>query len=197
MIQSRTTLSEISKALNLSISTVSKSLSDSAEISTITKKRVRDFARQCNYVPNHFATSFRRGYTKTIGLIIPTILHPFFAKVLVGIEKCLDANGYKLIISISDESISKESKHLEKMSDGSVDGIIIYTTTETESLNDYSHIELFKDKGKPVITFNRPNELTNGKKTIDNQNTEKVGVEAAKLILQSLKTVNIKSYQLK
>ncbi|SDG71170.1 LacI family DNA-binding transcriptional regulator [Winogradskyella thalassocola] len=197
MIQSRTTLSEISKALNLSISTVSKSLSDSSEISVITKKRVREFARQCNYVPNHFATSIRRGYTKTIGLIVPTILNPFYAKVLVGIENYLDKSGYKLIISISDESINKESKNLAKMGDGCVDGIIIYTTKETELLNDYSHIELFKRKGKPVIIFDRPNELDNCNTFIVNKATDKVGIEAAKLILQKINNVDINNYRTK
>ncbi|WP_203458128.1 LacI family DNA-binding transcriptional regulator [Lacinutrix sp. WUR7] len=145
----------MSKVLNLSISTVSKSLSDSSEISKPTKDRVRDFAKQCNYIPNSFAASFRKGYTNTIGLVIPNIINPFYANVLSGIEKQLDKNGYKLITSISYESLEKESKSLKNMSAGYIDGLIICPSKEAEIKNDYNHINSLLDQGIPVVTFDR------------------------------------------
>lgn len=155
MIQSRTTLSEMSKALNLSISTVSKSLSDSTEISTLTKKRVQDFAKQCNYIPNNFAASFRKGCTSTIGLIIPNILNPFYAKVLHGIENYLDENGYKLITSISNESKEKETNSINKMASGYIDGLIICVSKESQLSNEYNHINTLIRQGTPVVLFDR------------------------------------------
>jgi LacI family transcriptional regulator len=125
MIQSRTTLTEISKALNLSVSTISKSLSNSSEISVITKEKVKAFAKDCNYVSNSFASSFRKGYTNTIGLIIHNILNIFYAKVLIGVEKHLDEKGYMLITSISNDSKEKESKSITQMGGSYVDGLII------------------------------------------------------------------------
>jgi LacI family transcriptional regulator len=154
-MQSRTTLSEISKALNLSISTVSKSLSDSSEISTPTKKKVQEFAKQCNYVPNTFAASFRNGKTKTIGLVIPNILNPFYANVLLGIERYLHDKGYKLITAISNESIEKESSSLQKMASGFVDGLIICPSKEAELNKDYKHINALIDQGTPIVMFDR------------------------------------------
>ena len=124
MIQSRTTLSEISKVLNLSVSTISKSLSGSHEISDLTKKRVKEFAKQCHYRPNSFAIGLRNGNTKTIGVIIPNILNPFYAKVLVGVEKHLDTQGYRMITSISGESILKESKSMDMMASGVASSIV-------------------------------------------------------------------------
>lgn len=155
MIQTRTTLSEMSKALNLSVSTVSKSLSDSLEISYPTKKRVKDFAKQCNYIPNSFAAGFRKGHTNTIGLIIPNVLNPFYAKVLSGIEMELNENGYKLITSISHESMDKESSSLKKMAAGYIDGLIICPSKESELKNDYSHIKSLLKQGTPVVMFDR------------------------------------------
>lgn len=155
MIQSRTTLSEMSKALNLSISTVSKSLSDSSEISNLTKKRVRDFATACNYIPNSFAAGFRKGYTDTIGLVIPNIQNSFFANVLSSIERHLDEKGYKLITSFSYESIDKECNSLKKMAAGYVDGIIICPSKETELNKNYEHINLLMRQGTPVVMFDR------------------------------------------
>lgn len=172
MMQSRTTLSEMSKVLNLSVSTVSKSLSDSSEISNLTKKRVQDFAKQCNYIPNSFAASFRKGHTNTIGLVIPNIQNPFYAKVLSGIEKHLDENGYKLITSISNESIDKESSTLKNMAAGYIDGLIICPSKEAELKNDYAHIKSLLNRGTPVVMFDRIcEELDCDKVIIDDYNS--------------------------
>ncbi|SFW37336.1 transcriptional regulator, LacI family [Cellulophaga fucicola] len=159
MIQTRPTLSQMSKALDLSISTVSKSLSDSPEISISTKNKVREFARKCNYRPNSFAASLRRGYTKNIGLIIPSVLNPFYAKVLVGVEKYLDENGYKLITSISNESAEKEAKYLSVLGSGYVDGVIICVSKETEITNKYKHIDTLIGQGTPLVLFDRISDL--------------------------------------
>ncbi len=155
MMQTRTTLAEMSKALDLSISTVSKSLSGSSEISLSTQTRVRNFAKLCNYIPNNFASSLRKGYTNTIGLVVPNILNPFYAKVFAGIEDYLDEHNYKLIISISNESIEKESKSLRKMAGGYVDGIIICVSKETELTNTYDHINALTGRGTPLVLFDR------------------------------------------
>lgn len=155
MMQTRTTLAEMSKALDLSISTVSKSLSGSSEISLTTQTRVRNFAKLCNYIPNNFASSLRKGYTNTIGLVVPNILNPFYAKVFAGIENYLDQHNYKLIISISNETIEKESKSLRKMAGGYVDGIIICVSKETELTNTYDHINSLTSRGTPLVLFDR------------------------------------------
>lgn len=168
MAQSRTTLSKMSKALNLSISTISKSLSDSSEISDLTKNRVKKFADQCNYVPNHFAVSFRKGFSNTIGLIIPNMLNPFYAKVLIGVENYLDKKGYRLMTSISNESKDKEEKSLKKMMGGYVDGLIVCASKETELSNEYNHINAALYRGMPLVMFDRISEMINCDKVISN-----------------------------
>lgn len=151
----RTTLSEISKALGLSVSTISKSLSNSPEISEATKKKVQDYAALCNYTPNNLAASFRKGFTNTIGLIIPNIINPFYAKVLIGIERYLDEKGYKLITSISDDSISKETKNISVMTSGYVDGVIICISKQAELEQTFEHIKTIVDNGIPLVMFDR------------------------------------------
>ncbi|MEO8774134.1 MAG: LacI family DNA-binding transcriptional regulator [Gelidibacter sp.] len=166
MIQTRTTLAEMSKALDLSISTVSKSLSGSSEISLPTQTRVRNFAKSCNYIPNNFASSLRKGYTNTIGLVVPSILNPFYAKVFAGIENYLDEHNYKLITAISNESIEKESNSLRKMAGGYVDGIIICVSKETELTNTYDHINALTNRGTPLVLFDRICEMIDCDKVI-------------------------------
>jgi LacI family transcriptional regulator len=155
MAQARTTLSDLSKALNLSVSTISKSLSDGKDVSPLTKRRVKEFAKNCNYLPNTFASNLRKGNTKTIGLLIPNVLNLFYAKALAGIEKYLDGKGYKLIISITYESASKEFKCLEMMASGYVDGIIVCISKETQIKNNYDHFLRIIDQNLPIVLFDR------------------------------------------
>lgn len=151
------TIKDLSEALDLSISTVSKSLSNSHEISVKTKKRVQEYAQNCNYRPNKLASSFRRGNTKTIGVIIPNIMNPFFALVLLGIEKKLALKDYKIITALSNESIIKESNCMELMSGGYVDGLILCLSKETQIKNRLEHFINVIEEGLPIVLFDRIN----------------------------------------
>ncbi|MDX1543102.1 MAG: LacI family DNA-binding transcriptional regulator [Christiangramia sp.] len=77
-MENRITLKELAKLLNVSISTVSKALNDSPEISPQTQKRVKELAALNHYVPNMLAQNLKTRHTRTIGVIIPAILPHFF-----------------------------------------------------------------------------------------------------------------------
>ena len=81
------TIKDIAKKFNVSISTVSKALNDSYEISESTKEKIQKYAKENNYKPNFNAISLKNRSTKTIGVILPTMLNYFFAQVFKGIEK--------------------------------------------------------------------------------------------------------------
>ena len=72
------TLKQIAKELGVSISTVSKSLNNSTEISEDTRLKVQAFAKLYNYKPNNIALSLKNKRTQTIAVIIPEIVHHFF-----------------------------------------------------------------------------------------------------------------------
>lgn len=80
------TIKDIAKALHISPSTVSRSLADHPDISQETKNIVNAYAREHKYKPNALALSLRTNNTKTIGVILPQIVHYFFSSVLSGIE---------------------------------------------------------------------------------------------------------------
>ena len=71
-------LKDISKALGLSLSTISRALNDSYEISEKTKKIVREYAEQINYRPNPVAVSLREKRSRSIGVILAEIANSFF-----------------------------------------------------------------------------------------------------------------------
>lgn len=149
------TLKDLAKLLNVSVSTVSKSLNDSPEISTETRDRVKELALLNNYIPNGMAQSLKARETKTIGVIIPNVLDSFFAKALDGIETMASSLGYRIIICISNDSTKKEAESLSTFLSARVDGLIISLAKETQRNNDFSHIMKVINYGIPVVLFDR------------------------------------------
>ena len=149
------TLKQLAEQLNVSVSTVSKALHESEEISKETIERVKALAKQLNYQPNKVALSLKSNKTKTLGVIIPNILNHFFAKVLYGIEEEATKKGYDIIICISHESYAKELQSLEVLGNGSVDGFILSIAEETQIKNQSQHIESVVQQGIPVVMFDR------------------------------------------
>ncbi|SHI77018.1 transcriptional regulator, LacI family [Mesonia phycicola] len=149
------TLKQIAKELDVSVSTVSKSLKDSKEISKDTKEKVKAFAKLYNYKPNNIALSLKNRKTKTIGIIIPEIVHHFFTTVIRGIEKIAGDRGYNVIICLSNNSFDKEVLNLEFLANGSTDGFIMSVAKETQQKEDYHHIQEVISQGMPVVMFDR------------------------------------------
>ena len=126
MMKRKVTLKQIAKELDVSISTVSKALKGSKEISEDTRQKVKAFAKLYNYKPNNIALSLKNRKTKTIGVIIPEIVHHFFTTVIGGIEKVANANGYNVIICSSNNSFDKEVLNMELLASGSA--CLLYTS---------------------------------------------------------------------
>jgi len=87
---SQINIKQIAKNLNLAISTVSKALNDSYEISQETKNRVNQYAQQFNYKPNPYASSLRQQKSKTIAVVIPEVADSFFHLQLTGLKQLPD-----------------------------------------------------------------------------------------------------------
>jgi len=95
---------ELALELNLSVSTVSKALNDSYEISEETKRRVLETAARLNYVPNPYASSLRGRKSKNIGVVIPEVADSFFSLAINGIESVAKEKGYHVLICLTHES---------------------------------------------------------------------------------------------
>jgi len=160
------TLKQLAKELKVSISTVSKALRDSPEISVETIEKVKYLANKYNYRPNKIALSLKSNRTLTIGVIIPDILNRFYSKVLNGIHDSADQYGYDVITINTKESIIKEVDSLQIFSSGTVDGVIIAMSEETLNKNDYNHIKEFTMKETPIVMFDRVTDKINCDKVI-------------------------------
>ena len=172
------TLKQIARELEVSISTVSKALKDSAEISEDTKQKIKAFAKLYHYRPNNLAISLKNRRTKNIGVIIPDIVHYFFTTVFRGIEHYSQEHGYNVIACVSDESLEKEIINMEMLANGSVDGFILALSAETQKKNEFDHLREILDQGIPLVLFDRvTDEIECDKVMINDQEAAFLGVK--------------------
>ena len=151
----KVTLKDIAGHFNVSISTVSKAVNDSHEISAELKLKIQEYAKEKHYKPNRLALNLLNRSTNTIGVVVPNILNYFFVQVLFGIEKVANENGYNIISCISNESSAKESKTLEFFDSGTVDGLIISLAEETQNENKHEALTDIINNDIPVVLFDR------------------------------------------
>ena len=145
-------LKELALKLNLSISTVSRALRDSPEISLNTKKRVQKKAIELNYIANPFASNLRSQKSKTIAVIIPAIANNFFSQAINGAESFAQEKGYHVLIYQTHEQLEKEISIANHLQNGRVDGIMISLTQETF---DTSHLKDLMELKIPLVFFDR------------------------------------------
>jgi DNA-binding LacI/PurR family transcriptional regulator len=152
MRSGQVTIKDIARELGISPSTVSKALKDHPDINAETKRKVKDLAKELKYKPNLIALSLLESQTKTIGLIIPQVVHYFFSSVISGIEDVLDEKGYFLMVCQSNESYEKEVKNAYALLSSRVDGVLASVSKETMDL---SHFANFLESNIPVVFFDR------------------------------------------
>jgi|TARA_B110000908_G_scaffold28666_1_gene33715 LacI family transcriptional regulator len=172
------TLKQIANEIGVSISTVSKALRNSVEIGAETKLKIQAYAKLYNYRPNNIALSLKNRKTKTIGVIIPEIVHHFFSKVIKGIEQVANKRGYNVIIGLSNESFDKEVINMQLLANGSIDGFILSISKETLLKQDYHHFTESIDQGMPIVMFDRVvNDIKCDKVVVDDYEGSRKAVE--------------------
>ncbi|AOW19766.1 LacI family DNA-binding transcriptional regulator [Urechidicola croceus] len=130
------TLKKLAKELGISISTVSRALSNHPDISSETKARVKETAKRLHYIPNLFAKGFRTHKTFIIGLIVPDISHYFTSTLIKGIMQEAELNGYKVIVSESRNNELKQTEMLQTMNQFGVDGVLLSLARTTKNFDE-------------------------------------------------------------
>lgn len=136
----------------MSVSTVSRALRDSWEISTPTKKRVFDLARKMNFQPNPYASSLRKHRSRTIAVVIPEVANNFFALAIKGIETVAREKGYHVLIYLTNEEAAEERSVTANLQSGRVDGVILSLSGQTE---DIEHLQELQQRNIPLVFFDR------------------------------------------
>jgi len=143
-------LKDIAQDLGLSVVTVSKVLRGHPDIGEATRKRVLKRMKELNYQPNLAARSLITGQTWTIGLIVPDLLHPFFAQIAQAISGEVRKKGFSLLISSSDEDAELERQEIEQLLARRVDVLLI--ASSQWSVESFRRIE---EQKTPYILLDR------------------------------------------
>lgn len=146
------TIKALARELRLSVSTISKALRDSHEISEATKRRVLELAARLDYTPNPYASSLRGRKSRNIAIVIPEVADSFFSLAINGITSVTKEKGYHSIICLTHEDYKDEQDILKAFHNGRVDGVLMSVSGTTES---GTHIRGLMDQGVPVVLFDR------------------------------------------
>ncbi len=164
-MREKITIKDIAKALQLSVSTVSKALRDSYEISAETQTLVKDYAAKHRYQPNPIAQGLRKGNSKSIAVIVPNIDNNFFSQVINGIESIAHKKEYNVIITQTHESFDREVLTVQHHFSRSVDGLIVSLSSETENTDHFAEVQ---KNGLPIVFLDRVPDSINTHKVIAN-----------------------------
>jgi LacI family transcriptional regulator len=145
-------LKRLAKELGLAISTVSRALRDSHEISQETKDRVQALANKLGFQPNPHASSLRKNKSKTIAVIVPEIENNFFSGAINGIELIAKQKGYHVLIYLTHEDFQLEKGILQLLQNGRVDGLMISVSNTTTTAD---HLIASSQAGLPIVFFDR------------------------------------------
>ena len=156
------TIRKIASDLNLAVSTVSKALRDSHEISSETKARVFEYAARLDYLPNPYASSLKRRKSGNIAVIVPEVSDTFFSEAINGIEEVAQRMGYHVMIYLTHEDIDQEQSILHNLRNGRVDGVLISVAAGNGEM---AHLE---GLNIPLVFFDRVREDVKATRVVTN-----------------------------
>ncbi|HET7113645.1 MAG TPA: LacI family DNA-binding transcriptional regulator [Pyrinomonadaceae bacterium] len=143
-----TTLEDIARALNVSKMTVSRAINNHPEISRETRDRVLVTAQKMNYRPNQFARALTSKHSYLIGIVVPDLMHSYFAEICRGVESQARPAGYQNLICSTDEEARKELDEIEALWTRT-DGLIVASSLTVNEAKSYRR--LLSEGGKIVL----------------------------------------------
>lgn len=166
------TLKDVAKASGLTVGTVSRVLNNRGYISDKTRDKVYQVMKDLNYQPNETARALSKQKSNTIGIILPNVEHPYFAKVLSRLEREAAKQGYRIMLFVSRNKEEREEQCIDMCKSGRVAGVVLCSGSfETEK---------FEGLNFPLITLERS--MDEGTSGIECDNYQG-GVMATELLL--------------
>jgi LacI family transcriptional regulator len=142
----RSTIRQVAAEAGVSIATVSAVVNRNRYVSAETASRVEEAIARTGYRPNRLAQSLSTRTTKTIGILMPTILSPVSPALLKAATDVLRANGYAALFANTEMRASQENEAAELMFDSQVAGLLLVPANGTAPA-----LDLFRKAGKPVV----------------------------------------------
>jgi LacI family transcriptional regulator len=145
-------MADLARELGVSMTTVSRALSDHHSIGAATKQRVLKLAKKLNYQPNHLAAALRKGQSRLLGVVVPYIEGKFFPSVIQGIEQAASKAGFSVIVCQSHEDVQLERRNVETLLHAQVAGVLVSLARNTKQ---FQHFDKVRSRGIPLVFFDR------------------------------------------
>jgi DNA-binding LacI/PurR family transcriptional regulator len=145
------TIDDVARRAGVSTATVSAVINKSRYVSSELEAAVREAIVELNYTPNGVARSLAQQRTRTIGVIIPTLLNPIYPVIVEAIQKTFDKEGYTLVLASSEDSAGQERAASQMLQLRRVDGVIISPCTD----RNLDVLNALHSQGIPIILLNR------------------------------------------
>lgn len=145
-----TTIRDVATLAKVSVATVSRVINKKKYVHSDTEQKVLQAMKQLNYKPNSIARGLSGKSMNVIGLIIPSIINPFFPELARGVEDVAHKHGYTVILCNSDDQKSKEKSYIELLKSRSIDGIIFSSSTLS-----HDDVGKIKDNKIPLVLMDR------------------------------------------
>ena len=146
------TIKDIARSLCISVSTVSRALTDDKNIRKETREMVMEEAKRLGYKRNPVAMNLKMGRTNTIGVIVPEMHTPYASQVINGIQEVLYKKNQKVMIAESDEKPERELENLKMMEQFMVDGLIVSLCSYRKNIEMYRQLE---EAGMAIVFYDR------------------------------------------
>lgn len=143
-----TTLADIARELGISKMTVSRAINNHPEINTETRERVLTVARRMNYRPNQHARALATNRSYLLGLIVPDLMHSYYAELLRSIESIARPAGFQILVCNTEEDATREIDEVEVLLHRT-DGLIIASALPPTEVKQYS--KMIKEGAKIVL----------------------------------------------
>lgn len=124
----KTTIRDVAKAAKLSVTSVSRFLNGDIVLPRTSASRIERAVRELSYQPNRLARNLSLGQSKMVGLIIPDISNPFFARLACAVEEVAFEAGYGVLLCNTQNDRSRELSYLQLLSGRQLDGIVFLTS---------------------------------------------------------------------
>lgn len=168
------TLADIAKEVGVSKMTVSRAINNHPEINASTRERILEVARRLNYHPNHHARALATNRSQLLGMIVPDLMHSYYAEILHSVESVARPAGYQLVICCTEENSEREISEAEALR-YRVDGMIIATTLSPS--DNEAYLKMLTENTKIVFIDRSLNDVPCPSVTTDNVEVGRLATE--------------------
>ena len=145
-------MADLARELSVSLTTISRALSNHYSIGASTKQRVLKLAKKLHYEPNQVASALRTGQSRLLGVVVPYIEGKFFPAVIKAIEQSASQAGFSVIVCQSHEEAALERRSIETLLRAQVAGMLVSLASGTRSLQ---HFDKVTTRKIPFVFFDR------------------------------------------